>query len=134
MESAPAMHSDQYPPPVFVLAAPGLPGPTLAAALGRNPAAYGTPEINLPLMATLDVYQREMTGPRGPQGHGTLRLLAQLLGGEQTVHAVEMARRWIDRRAWMPSGQAMQEIAARIAPWRMVAPATAVILLSLIHI
>lgn len=122
------MNATAYPPPIFVLAAPGLPGPTLAAALGRNPAAYGVPELNLPLMLTVDLFQREMTGPRGPQIHGTLRALAQILGGEQTAPAVEMARRWIDRRAWMPVGQAMQEIASRIAPRQMVAPTTAAIL------
>lgn len=128
MEPAPATQSSDIPPPIFVLAAPGLPGATLAAALGMNPDAYGVPEINLPLMATVDIFQREMTGPRGPQAHGTLRALAQILGGEQTQPAVEMARRWLDRRAWMPVGQALHEIAARIAPRRMVAPATAVIL------
>lgn len=122
------MHSDAFPPPIFVLAAPALPGPTLAAALGMNPVAYGLPELNLPLMATIDIFQREMTGPRGPQIHGTLRALAQVLGGEQTAPAVEMARRWLDRRAWMPTADAAHEIAARIAPRRMVAPATAVIL------
>lgn len=93
-----------------------------------NPVAYGLPELNLPLMATIDIFQREMTGPRGPQIHGTLRALAQVLGGEQTAPAVEMARRWLDRRAWMPTADAAHEIAARIAPRRMVAPATAVIL------
>lgn len=128
MGPAPATQSDDFPPPVFVLAAPGLPGPTLAAALGMNPDAYGVPELNLPLMATVDIFQREMTGPRGPQIHGTLRALAQILGGEQSLGAVEMARRWIDRRAHLPTADALHEIAARIAPRRMVAPATAVIL------
>lgn len=122
------MHADDIPPPVFILAAPGLPAPTLAAALGANPRAYGLPEINLPLMLTVDVYQREMTGPRGPQGHGLLRALAQILGGEQTSAAIEMARRWLDLRAWMPAGDVHREIAARIAPRVMVSPATAVIL------
>jgi len=122
------MISEEFPPPIFVLAAPGAPGPTLAAALGRNPAAYGTPEIALPMMATVDVFLREMSGPRAPQAHGVLRLLAQMLAGEQSGAAVEMARRWLDRRAYLPTSDAFRELAGRIAPRRLVAPATAAIL------
>ena len=122
------MPTDQLPPPVFVLAAPGLPGPTLAAALGRNPLAYGLPEIALPLMDTTDALQRELIGVRGPQMHGLLRALAQILGGEQTAAAVEMARRWLDRRAFLPTSEVFHQLAARIAPRRLVAPVTAAIL------
>ena len=121
------MSTEKTPPCVLVLSAPSLPGTTLAAALGRNPGCYGVPEINLPLSATVDGFMREMSGPRVSQTHGVLRALGQLYGGEQTVHSIEMARRWLDLRGWMPTEAAFGEIAARIAPFRMVAPVTAML-------
>lgn len=123
MEPAPAMEPDApFPPPVFVLAPPALHAPTIAAALGRNPDAYGLPEIVLSFEPTVDVYLREVSGLRAPQGHGLLRGLAQLLAGEQSLGAVEMARRWLDRRAHLDTGPVLHEIACRVAPRRMVVP------------
>lgn len=128
MEPAPAMATDatfptpRFPPPVFVLAPPAMHAPTIAAALGRNPDAYGLPEIALSFESTVDVYLREVSGLRAPQGHGLLRGLAQLLAGEQTLAAVEMARRWLDRRAHLDTTPVLHEIAGRVAPRRMVVP------------
>lgn len=113
------------PAPIFVLTPPALPGSTLAAALGQNSAAYAVMEINLPLSATVDAFLREMTGARATQAHGLLRTICELYAGEQTVHAVDMARRWLNRRDWMATGTVMTEIAARMAPLRMVMPVTA---------
>ena len=121
------MQTYGFPPPILVLAAPGVPGQTLAAALGRNPAAYDLPELNLELMPSIDVLQREMTGIRASQLHGLLRALAQLLAGEQTVAAVDMANRWLLRRTYLPTSAVAQELAIRIAPRRLVAPVTAAI-------
>lgn len=113
--------------PVLVLAAPGLPVQTLAASLGRHPDAFYLPETNLALFEMMDQYQHELTGLRGAQAHGLLRGLAQLLAGEQSLAAVEMARRWIMRRSYMTTAMAAQEIVARIAPWRLVTPVVSAI-------
>jgi hypothetical protein len=113
--------------PVFVLAAPGLPVQTLAASLGRHPDAFYLPETNLSLFDRMDQYQRELTGLRGAQAHGLLRGLAQLLAGEQSLAAVEMARRWIMRRGYMTTAMVAGEIAARVAPWRLVTPVVSTI-------
>ncbi|MDP3340271.1 hypothetical protein [Frigidibacter sp.] len=112
------------PPPVFVLAAPGVPGQTLVAALGRNPGAYDLPECNLELSGTVDNLLREMTGMRQGQLHGLLRSLSHLLVGEQSMASVEMARRWLTRHMHLPTGAVAQRLAAMIAPRRMVAPVT----------
>lgn len=122
------MTTETFPPPIFVFAAPGLPGPTVAAALGQNPVAYGLPEINLPLMDTVDALTRELIGVRGPQMHGLLRALSQVMVGEQTAPAVEMARRWLDRRGYLQTEIVFRELAQRIAPRRIVAPVSAAIL------
>lgn len=111
--------------PVFILAGPGVPGQTLAAALGRNPQAYDLPACNLELAAMTDGLLREMSGLRAIQMHGLLRGLAQLLAGEQTINAVAMARRWLIRRSYLPTGMVARQIAGLTAPRRMVMPVTA---------
>ena len=121
------MQTQSFPPPVFVLGAPTVPAQTLAAALGAGPASAALPELNLELMTTVDVFQREMTGIRTPQTHGLLRALSHLLAGEQTAPGIEMARRWLTRRAYMTTGMVAHEIAAHVAPRRMVVPVTAAI-------
>jgi hypothetical protein len=121
------MQNQDFPPPIIVLSPPGMPGQTLAAALGQNPAACGIPDLNLELMATVDVLQRELTGIRTPQIHGLLRTLAQLFAGEQTAAAVEMANRWLMRRRYMSTGDVARGIAAHVAPRRMVTSVTAAI-------
>ncbi len=112
-------------PPIFVLAGPGMPGQTVAAALGRNPAAWDLPGCNLELAALTDQYLREMSGLRAGQMHGLLRALALLLGGEQTLASVAMARRWLARRMHLSTGAVARELAGLVAPRRMVMPVTA---------
>jgi hypothetical protein len=121
------MSADPYPPPVYVLAAPGMPGQTLAAALGQNGHAYDLPELNLELLETVDALQRELSWVRAGQAHGLLRALAQVMGGEQTAASVEMARRWLSRRGYLSTIDTARELAGRIAPWRMICPVTAAV-------
>lgn len=111
--------------PIIVLAGPGVPGQTLAAALGRNPAAYDLPACNLELLPMMDGFLREMSGMRAVQIHGLLRALSQLLGGEQSIASVAMARRWLSRRMHLSTAVVAQEIAALVAPRRMVMAVTA---------
>lgn len=118
------MQNVTLPPPVFVLAAPGVPGQTLAAALGRNPGAYDLPECNLELSASVDTLLREMTGMRQGQMHGLLRALSHLLAGEQSMAGIEMARRWLTRHMHLPTAAVAQRLAAMLAPRRMVMPVT----------
>jgi len=119
--------SSPVPPPVLILTPPGLPGATLAAALGRNPAGYGVPELNLEQMTSTDQLQRELIGFRAMQLLGLFRAIAQIYGGEQTGASVEMARRWLNRRAYLPTARVAQELVAKIAPRRMIAPVTSAI-------
>lgn len=118
------MQDMTLPAPVFVLAAPGVPGQTLAAALGRNPGAFDLPECNLELSGTIDTLLREMTGMRQGQLHGLLRSLSHLLAGEQTMASVELSRRWLTRHMHLPTSAVAQRLAAMVAPRRMVAPVT----------
>ncbi len=113
------------PPPVLILTPPGLPGQTLAAALGQNPTGYDVPELNLEQMDSVDQLQRELIGIRGMQIIGLMRAIAQLYGGEQSGIAVEMARRWLNARAHLPTAHVARELVAKVAPRRLIAPVTA---------
>lgn len=113
-----------FPPPIFVLAPPGMQGETVAAVLARNPACFGLPECNLELAGNLDALMREMTGMRSAQLHGLMRGLSHLLGGEQSVAGVEMARRWLSRHLHLSTAAVWHLIAARVAPRRLVTPLT----------
>ena len=119
------MTDHSLPPPVLILTPPGLPGQTLAAALGQGPAGYDLPELNLEQMDNVDQLQRELIGIRGMQIIGLMRAIAQLYGGEQSGIAVEMARRWLNARAHLPTAHVARELVARVAPRRLVAPVTA---------
>lgn len=110
-----------------MLAAPGAPGATLAAALGRNPAAQDLPELALPLVGSVHALLADMTGLRGGQMHGLLRALSHLLAGEQTMAGIEMARRWLFARRHLDTADIAQDLARRIAPRVMVAPAGGVL-------
>ncbi len=123
-----AISVDDFPPPVFILAAPGLPGQTLAAALGQGTGAFDLPELNLEQMTTIDVLRREMIGIRAVQLHGLFRAIGHLYAGEQTSASVEMAGRWLSRRSYLSTAAVARELAARIAPRRMVVPVTASVL------
>lgn len=121
------MSAPSFPPPILILTPPGLPGQSLAAALGQGPVAYDVPELNLEQMEFTDALQRELIGFRGMQMLGLLRAIAEIYGGEQTGLSIDMARRWITTRAHLPTADVAQELAARIAPRRLTAPVTSAI-------
>jgi len=116
------MTAAQMQPPVLVLAAPGAGSGTLAAALGQNPAAFGLPVLNLETEKTVYDMCFEMSGLRMVQINGVLRALALLLSGEQSLHSVEMARRWLMERLHLPASEIGRWLIQRLAPRRAVIP------------
>lgn len=116
-----------YPPPIFVVYAPGMPGETVTAMLGLHPQCYGLPEMGLELGTSIDQLLRTMTGVRSGQLHGLMRGLSQLLAGEQSIAGIDMARRWLMRHQHLPTAAAWRMVARRIAPRRLVAPVSAAI-------
>ncbi|MGZ9809215.1 hypothetical protein ACXN5S_02005 [Pseudoroseicyclus sp. H15] len=112
------------PAPILVLAPAGTPGATLAAALGQGPESWGLPELHLEEATHVDHWLSSLTGPRAALSHGLLRALCELLAGEQSMAAVEMARRWLMRRMAMTMPALAQELQAMIAPRRMVTSAS----------
>ncbi|MEQ1930958.1 MAG: sulfotransferase [Parvularculaceae bacterium] len=112
----------RHPPPLFILAPPRSFTSLVCGAIGQHPELYGTPELNLFQAPTVHEF---WTG-RLPDGSlrtpfwrimrhdGILRALAQLYAGEQTMDAVEMAKRWLIVRSRRTTAEAHGEICARV--------------------
>ncbi len=120
-----ALKRATLPRPIFILAAPGIPAQTVAAMLGQHPECWDLPEINLEMSGNLDGLMRDMIGMRSAQMHGLLRVLSQLLTGEQTLIGIDAGRRWLSRHSYLPTSAIWHLLAQRIAPRRIVAPITA---------
>jgi len=89
--------------------------------LGQNPAAYGVPELNLFMESTIGALVEELSSRfRQIQLHGLLRTVAQLYGGEQTMNAVDMARRWLFRRYDWTTQAVYRELCKTVSPLRIV--------------
>jgi hypothetical protein len=113
-----------YPPPLFILAPPRSFTSVVCGVIGQHPELYGMPELNLFQAPTVHEF---WTGRR-PDGtlrtpfwrimrhDGILRAVAELYAGEQTIEAVEMAKRWLIARAGKSTAGAHREICARAGP------------------
>lgn len=111
-----------YPAPVFVLAAPFCGASRLAPLLAQHPSLYALPELCL-FMADrvgdlLDIFRVS----QGPQADGLLRAVAQLEFGAQRDAEIDAARAWLAQRAERGVGELLSELAARVAPRRLVIP------------
>lgn len=109
-------------PPLWILGAPFSGVSWLVGCLGRHPQLYAVPELNLFLADSvgelLDIYD---VG-QGGHAHGLLRALAELEFGGQIDAGVTLARRWLDERRSMSTGEVALHLAARVAPRRLVVP------------
>ncbi|MES0872762.1 hypothetical protein [Sinimarinibacterium thermocellulolyticum] len=111
-------------PPLFVLAAPFCGASYVAGCLGMHPRLYAVPELCL-LMADdvgelLDIFRLS----QGPQADGLLRTIAQLEFGAQDDASIAAANDWLAQRSAWRTAQLLEEIAARVAPRRLVVPDT----------
>ncbi len=88
--------------------------------IGQHPMAFGLPEINLFVDETLDELCKRSTNQRQFLIHGLLRTVAELYAGEQSVDAVAMAWRWINRRRHLRTGDIYRELCSKVAPRMLV--------------
>jgi Sulfotransferase family len=108
----------ELPPPIIVLGTRPTGTALIGAMIGRNPAAFAFPQLNLFVGDTLERMLEAMPGPN--HVHGLLRALAYIYGSEQTIISIGMARRWIFRRLSWPTSQVFDELRKRVAPRRLV--------------
>ena len=106
------------PPPIIVLGTSGSGTALVGAMIGRNPAAFGLPQINLFVGETLE-RMLEAT-PSANHVQGLLRALAYIYGSEQTIISVGMAWRWVFSHLSLPTRQVFDELRRRVAPQRLV--------------
>ncbi|EIC22242.1 sulfotransferase [Thiorhodovibrio frisius] len=100
-------------PGTFVLSSPNSGGSRFVAMLGQHTDCYGPLSLNL--MATERLVDLLDTLPSGGL-HGLLRTVAQLYAGEQTLETIDMAKRWLYRRAHHKTAEVLREIMNRVAP------------------
>lgn len=125
---------DDFPDPVFVLAAPRSFSSLITAMIGQHPELYGMPELNLFQCETVADFNSGMNASGGVKSpfwgvmrHGLLRAIAQIYGGEQSPEAVRMAERWLKQREHWTSGDVLRNLCAAVAPRRMVEKSPAVL-------
>lgn len=95
--------------------------------IGQHPLAYGLPELNLFMAASVQQFWEGIDedgsrkAPHWPvMRHGLQRTVAQLYAGEQTVETIQMAYWWIMRRKSMTTGDLYRELCEKISPLMVV--------------
>lgn len=107
-------------PPIFILGSPRSFTSLICAMLGQHPAAYGLPELNLFATDTLRELVERMSGYRQINLHGLLRVAAELSCGEQSLPAIDSAKRWVFRRLDRSTAEIYWEISEKIKPLRPI--------------
>jgi hypothetical protein len=106
------------PPPIIILGTRASGTALVGAMIGRNPAAFELPALNLFVSETLQEMGAALLDP--VQSHGLLRALAYLYGSEQTIVSIGMARRWVLPRMSWSTVQVFDALRAKVAPRHLV--------------
>lgn len=114
-----------HPAPLFILAPPRSFTSVVCGVIGQHPEIFGVPELNLFRSETVEEYltgrAKGQDGRRSPfwrlmRFDGTLRAVAQLYAGEQTLNAVDLAQRWLQRRVHLSTAAVVRELCDRVSP------------------
>lgn len=103
--------------PLILLASPYSHASRVAAMLGQHPAVDAPPELNFLVSARLVDFFDQVPAQKA---QGLLRAIAHGYGCEQTLESIDMARRWIFRRATRDSSEVYRELCERRAPRRLI--------------
>jgi hypothetical protein len=110
----------KLPPPLFIIGSPRSFTSVISTMLGQHPQMYGVPELNLFLEDSMEKLLPRMTGANQFMLHGLVRMVAQIYAGEQNTYSIEMAQRWIRSRLDCNTAEVYRELAARVAPLRIL--------------
>lgn len=106
--------------PLFILGSPRSFTSVVCGMLGQHPQIYGVPELNLFVADRLGEMLEWTLQNRHLMLHGLLRTVAHLYTGEQTLHSVQMAHRWILNRIVWSTAEVYWELCERVAPLRII--------------
>ncbi|WP_075219388.1 sulfotransferase [Acuticoccus yangtzensis] len=106
--------------PIFVLGVPSTAMAVASAMIGANPGVFGVPDLNIFAEDRLETAFSEMQRLGPAHADGLLRTVALLYAGDQSIEALQMAKRWVFRRYFWPSEMVFAELCARVAPRRLV--------------
>lgn len=112
--------TDQLPPPIFIVGRPTRDVVRVGAMLASHPATFAIPDFNLFVATRLETAWNDVSSMGSSHADGLLRTVALLYAGDQSIAAVQMARRWAQRRYYWPSHRIFAELQERVAPLTLV--------------
>ena len=84
--------------------------------LGQHPQMYGLPEVHLFTAETMAEWWRQCTEATFNMDHGLVRVVAQLVFGDQSEDNSRRAAGWLQRRAHFTTGLLLETLAERVQP------------------
>lgn len=112
------------PAPIVILAPPFCGSSWLAGVLGMQPDLYAVPQL-CPFMAdSVDELLQIFALSQDEHGDALHRTVAELYFGGQGAAPLHHAHEWLSERADRRVGELLDEIAAKVAPRRLVLPET----------
>ena len=108
--------------PIWLLGAPFSGVTWLAGVLGTHPQLYATPQLHLSLADDVGNLLEVFGASQGEHGHGLLRTVAEIACGRQDDRGIAAARQWLEQRRSLSTAALLQELAALVAPRRLVIP------------
>lgn len=112
--------TDQLPAPIFVVGRPTPDVVRVGAMLASHPDTFGIPDFNLFVATRLETAWSDISSMGDSHADGLLRTVALLYAGDQSIAAVQMARRWAQRRYYWPTQRIFDELRAKVAPLALV--------------
>lgn len=92
----------------------------VSGMLGQHPGLYNLPEVNPFVETTLARFEKRAMMIRPRTLDGIYRAVAEIEFGSQTEEAIAQAKAWMaDRKSWTIP-QAMDHLARRVAPRRVI--------------
>ena len=112
------------PAPIVIVAAPFSGSSWLAGVLGTQHGLYAVPQLCAFMADRVDELLQIFALSQDEHGDALHRVVAELyFGGQQSAH-LEEAQAWLAARGELRVAELLDELAAKIAPRRLVIPET----------
>lgn len=112
------------PAPIVIVAAPFSGSSWLAGVLGTQPGLYAVPQLCAFMADRVDELLQIFALSQDEHGDGLHRTVAELYFGGQQDEQLQAARGWLVERRGRLVGELLDELAAKVAPRRLVIPET----------